>query len=152
MSDPIVTEPDCLTTTLAVSSSSDDRADVYSHVENMSTKDKNAPPPTGWPRLAQKMVEKPELESFFRFRELNVKNLLYYQVEIAELEADLRAAEIADWKMHSSGKREEAFARGAYLMQRAQDEIDTPYEERRQFQLILKIRGRLKEYSKIERP
>ncbi|KAK0636770.1 hypothetical protein B0T17DRAFT_613452 [Bombardia bombarda] len=50
----------------------------------------------GWPMLAKEMADQPDYESFRRFRELNVKNLLYYQVEIAALERDLMAAEAED--------------------------------------------------------
>lgn len=43
----------------------------------------------GWPNLAQIMSEVPEYAAFSRFRELNVKNLLYYQAELDVLQQDL---------------------------------------------------------------
>ncbi|KAM7215389.1 putative isoleucyl-tRNA synthetase [Rhypophila decipiens] len=58
-----------------------------------------SPPPSrieGWPLLAELMAQNPAFEGFARFRSLNVKNLLYYQVELTKLEDDLRDREIED--------------------------------------------------------
>lgn len=115
--------------------------------------DSDAPPlEVGWPRLAQEMARSVELESFCRFRELNVKNLLYYQVEIAEMEADLRKAEREDWEKHRHGKWEGTYAREAHMMLKAKDEKDATPEEKRQCKLVLDIRERLREYSKMDGP
>ena len=115
--------------------------------------DNDAPPlEVGWPRLAQEMAKSVELESFCRFRELNVKNLLYYQVEIAEMEADLTKAEREDWEKHRDGKWEGTYAREAHMMLKAKDEEHATAEEKRQCKLVLDIRERLKEYSKMEGP
>jgi len=53
------------------------------------------------------------------------------------MEADLRKAEREDWE------------RGAHMMQKARNEDDTT-AEKRQCKLVLDIRERLREYSKIE--
>jgi hypothetical protein len=50
----------------------------------------------GWPLVAQLMEKQPELEAFGRFRELNIKNLLYYQVELEFLQAALEDEEVRD--------------------------------------------------------
>ncbi|KAK4224475.1 putative isoleucyl-tRNA synthetase [Podospora fimiseda] len=50
----------------------------------------------GWPLLAKLMTEKPDFEAFPRYPELNIKNLLYYQVELATIMADLERQERAD--------------------------------------------------------
>ncbi|KAI0434246.1 hypothetical protein F5Y09DRAFT_297000 [Xylaria sp. FL1042] len=105
----------------------------------------NDPPlKEGWPRLAQMLAETPELESFRRFRELNVKTLLYYQAEIAELEADLIKAEDIDRGKKSSGQWEGNYARLAYRMVRSRD---LPNVDTKQCDIVLKIRERLREYN-----
>ena len=111
----------------------------------------DAPLDDGWPRLARKMTETLEYESFRRFRELNVKNLLYYQVEIAEMEAELRKVEREDLE---NGPREWTgkYARDAHLMLNAKEETQTDGMEKRQCELFFKIRKHLGEYSKMKRP
>ncbi|KAF2627732.1 hypothetical protein BU25DRAFT_410864 [Macroventuria anomochaeta] len=47
----------------------------------------------GWPRLAEVMSQVPEFAAFPRFRELNVKNLLYYQVELELLRQQIEREE-----------------------------------------------------------
>jgi len=43
----------------------------------------------GWPHLAKIMSDVPEFAAFSRFRELNVRNLLYYQAELKVLEEQI---------------------------------------------------------------
>ncbi|SRR6266480_5597270 len=104
----------------------------------------------GWPHLAYMMAEKPHVESFCRFRELNVKNLLYYQVEIAEKEAELRIVENDDWE--KSG-HEGTYAKKADMMLLLNPElvesVATP-QQRRQRDLVVEIRELLRQYSKME--
>ena len=47
----------------------------------------------GWPLLAQAMADVPALESFSRFRELNIRSLLYYHVQLHHLQDELRTME-----------------------------------------------------------
>ena len=99
----------------------------------------------GWPVLAKLIAETPEFESFSRFRELNVKNLLYYQVELAYLERKLKKYEEED-----SGRRgqpEAEYAKCAHKMIERQEEPLGP-KSHRQWKVVLKIRNVLKEYSK----
>ena len=107
----------------------------------------------GWPRLAWKMADDPDLESFCRFRELNVKNLLYYQVEIAELEAELIKVEKEDAGKCGADQKEGDYARYATKMLllglKPKDRWNLSPEERKQCDLVLKIRERLREYSKM---
>ncbi|KAK4173748.1 putative isoleucyl-tRNA synthetase [Triangularia setosa] len=42
-----------------------------------------APSVEGWPLVVKLMTAKPDFEAFSRFSDLNVKNLLYYQVELS---------------------------------------------------------------------
>ncbi|KAH6615385.1 heterokaryon incompatibility protein-domain-containing protein [Boeremia exigua] len=48
----------------------------------------------GWPRLAEVMSKVPEFAAFPRFRELNMKNLLYYQVELELLHHQIEMQEL----------------------------------------------------------
>lgn len=50
----------------------------------------------GWPLLAKLMTKEPDFEAFDRFEELNVKNLLYYQVELALIKRRLEKWERDD--------------------------------------------------------
>ncbi|KAK4187142.1 putative isoleucyl-tRNA synthetase [Podospora australis] len=50
----------------------------------------------GWPLLAKLMAKKSDFEAFDRFEELNVKNLLYFQVELAKIQRKLETRERAD--------------------------------------------------------
>ena len=47
----------------------------------------------GWPHLAHLMSDVPEFAAFSRFRELNVKNLLYYQAELNIVQEQLAVHE-----------------------------------------------------------
>lgn len=52
----------------------------------------------GWPLLAELMAVTPSFEAFSRFQRLNVKNLLYYQAELKELELSLEEREWGDMR------------------------------------------------------
>lgn len=100
----------------------------------------------GWPSLAKEMAEVPEFEAFSRFRELNIKNLLYYQVEIACLEAKLKSLEARDAAAKATGGVEADYSRLAERMIRCQDRPNA--KDHLQWDVVTKIRERLKEYSK----
>ncbi|KAL5397896.1 hypothetical protein PMIN02_001913 [Paraphaeosphaeria minitans] len=53
-------------------------------------------PVEGWPQLAQLMADIPEVAAFPRFRDLNTKSLLYYQVELNSLRKKLHTLEHVD--------------------------------------------------------
>jgi hypothetical protein len=96
----------------------------------------------GWPYVANFMTTQPDLQAFPRFQELNVKGLLYYQVEISQLSHKLRNQEMKDWKkrgMNDAGK----YAKFADELVYSQST-----ENHKQWDLILKMRGLLREYSK----
>ena len=96
----------------------------------------------GWPLLAQHMAQTPEFESFRRFRELNIKNLLYYQAELATLEADLKQEEKDDFR------RDDSYARSAEMLMWSCDDPDATAEQKKQVNIVLKIRKILREYNK----
>jgi len=92
------------------------------------------------------MVESPCYESYPRFRELNVKNLVYYQVELAELEARLKKTELADNVCGKEPRRE--YARHAQQM--LVPDTNGPIADRedsKQREIILDIRKLLREYN-----
>ncbi|KAH7110731.1 hypothetical protein EDB81DRAFT_954024 [Dactylonectria macrodidyma] len=99
----------------------------------------------GWPSLAKEMAEVPEFEAFSRFRELNIKNLLYYQVEIACLEAKLKSLEVRDAATKATGGLEANYSRLAERMIRCQDRSNP--KDHLQWDVVTKIRERLKEYN-----
>jgi len=69
-----------------------------------------------------------------------VKNLLYYQVELSVLSAELTKIENED--RNKKGDVAEMFARNAELLIEADQE---------QWKIVLKIRRLLKQYSKLYR-
>ncbi|RYP04176.1 hypothetical protein DL764_004627 [Monosporascus ibericus] len=100
----------------------------------------------GWPRVAKLIAETPEWQAFPRFRELNVKILLYYQVELDQLQADLRDAEGID----SERKKYPNAPQGLYgkYADKMIEYRDSDDEKRsRQWGLVIRIRTLLKEYN-----
>ncbi|KAJ4304772.1 hypothetical protein N0V90_000300 [Kalmusia sp. IMI 367209] len=88
----------------------------------------------GWPQLAQLMAKTPDFAAFPRFRDLNVKSLLYYQCELNSLQEKLHRLEYAD---KANGKD---FATDA-------DELIDEGTASEQFRTMQKIRKVLKEYN-----
>ncbi|KAK5635368.1 hypothetical protein RRF57_011080 [Xylaria bambusicola] len=92
-------------------------------------------PDEGWPLLAQLMFKRPDFEAFSRFQDLNVKNLLYYQVELDLLRRRLKEQERQD--SVSSGEKRD-FAKTAEIL------IESESDQRDQVQ---KLRTLLREYN-----
>lgn len=94
----------------------------------------------GWPQLAQLMAKTPDLAAFPRFRDLNVKSLLYYQCELDHLRRKLRKLERTD-KVNNK-----------YYAEYADDlVVGEKGVKSEQFQTIKDIRRVLKEYSMCRR-
>src|SRR3954463_13580909 len=53
-------------------------------------------PVEGWPKVAAFMAETPDFTSFGRFRDLNIKSLLYYQAELNRFRLKLHETEWRD--------------------------------------------------------
>ncbi len=101
--------------------------------------------------LAKVIAQNPEYESFSRFRELNVKTLLYYQVELSALQEELAVIEKRDFRTSTGGQTlEGAYAYSAESMLRAQCSPDATASQ--QSALVLKIRALLREYSETANP
>ncbi|KAJ2899232.1 hypothetical protein MKZ38_003332 [Zalerion maritima] len=106
-------------------------------------------PVDGWPYLAYLMASKPDLESFSRFKELNIKSLLYYQVQLEVLKGNLSDIEGADWDRcrrappGSQGRLD--YAKNAQRLVRSKN--SSVAEERKQWEKVVEIRECLKEYN-----
>lgn len=99
---------------------------------------------SGYPRMAQEMSVYPELAQFRRFGALNNRNLMYLQNDLANLERALKEAENED-NMDPRG-RKRLYARDFHCT----DVSITDDADARQRTLILRIREKLKEYSKYD--
>jgi len=88
------------------------------------------------------MEKNPEFEAFARFRELNVKNLLYYQVELDYVSDLLRREELRDRKLaHMDSKRE--FSKCPIKMIKKYEEEGSC----KQWEYVLRMRRCLHEYN-----
>jgi len=108
-------------------------------------------PLRGWTRLAKEMAKTSEFESFCRFQELNVKNLLYYQEEIAMLQKQLKKIERED---KEGGRVRQKYDRSAeemfayYRKNQGKDPRDPrDLKENEQCRLVLEIRELLRQYN-----
>jgi hypothetical protein len=125
-------------------SQSDRQTPIESGVTNLGGIPPQGEPPLdeGWPLLARLMDKNPEFEAFARFRELNVKNLLYYQVELDYVSDLLRREELRDRKLaHMDEKR--AFSQCPLKMiKKFEDDGKC-----KQWEYVLRMRRCLREYN-----
>jgi hypothetical protein len=77
---------------------------------------------------------------------MNVKNLLYYQVELTVLGDELTDMELKDWRKRGMSQVGE-FAKYADSLVDSKIDLSNA-KDHRQWDLVLKMRERLKEYSK----
>ena len=83
----------------------------------------------------------PEMAIFRRFGTLNAQMLLYMQSELIHLEEELRELELEDSRSGQSYKSK--YSRDCFFLYNSTTEGDD-----RQLKLVLKIKAKLKEYSK----
>jgi hypothetical protein len=99
----------------------------------------------GYAKLAALMGDHPEVAIFRRFGAVNAQNLLYLQAELTHLELKLRkyAKEDANSRHHK---------RVLYSTdwQTLSESIIVPDNDDKQWNTILTIRERLREYSKLD--
>jgi len=98
----------------------------------------------GWHALAQLMANTPDFAAFPRFRDLNIKSLLYYQAELTKLREELHEIE---WRDHREGELSGApdpSKNVGYLLETKNDEDE---RDRMQYKKVAEIRMVLKEYS-----
>jgi hypothetical protein len=93
-------------------------------------------PVAGYPSIARKMGEFPDLAAFRRFRALNAKNLLYYQAELIVLELKLHQEEIEGNRLHP----DKAYGLTDWRFLKLANE--------QQWETVKEIRTLLKEYSR----
>jgi len=114
---------------------------VYDGIPNVE--DDSTVPLGGYPKLANLIAEYPDFEAFQSFKDLNVKSLLYYQAELAELREDLHRLEWRDFRTERGDPRAKYCVRADSLLKDGNPEI-----EGKQKELLKKIRKVLKKYSK----
>jgi hypothetical protein len=100
----------------------------------------------GYPKLAAKMEIQPEASIYRRFGALNAQNLLYFQAELTFLERQLREQQWQDHQDQNTGSKS-LYAVNWYRLDDSEVDGDTD-----QLELVLRIRERLKEYSKYGYP
>ena len=86
----------------------------------------------------------PEMAIFRTFGELNIRNLLYLQAAICDLEKKLQEQEIKDYQTKEGGSKS-SYTLDWYYLRHSYRDGDT-----KQLDLVLKIRQKLKEYSKYK--
>jgi hypothetical protein len=98
--------------------------------------------PNGYSKLASLMGQNPEVAIFRRFNKLNARNLLYLQAELAELEERLERATKAD--QDASDPNRKIYDRHWLSLSECGT---TPGGDPEQWNLVLEMRAKLKEYS-----
>lgn len=97
--------------------------------------------PEGYAKIAMTMSHHGELAIFRRFSKLNLQNLLYLQAELTNLEKDLGELVERDKLDASRG----FYAKDWWSLAESSDEE----EGQEQWDKVLQIREKLKEYSKV---
>lgn len=104
--------------------------------------------PQGYQRLASMMAEYPANAIFRHFGFMNALNLLYYQAELTQLEIDLWEAAKLD-RNSSDGCRQLYFRCYESLSRGKIESGSLAVENMTQWNLVLKMRSMLKEYSML---
>jgi hypothetical protein len=92
------------------------------------------------------MATHPEYASFQRFRDLNVKNLLYYQAELDDLRHQLHKTE---WKDHLEGGFHNAEVLNSNIASLVQSGESNERRAHMQWETVQRIRHVLREYSEL---
>lgn len=101
----------------------------------------------GYPKIAWRMANVPDLAIFRRFQALNLQNLLYLQAELVHLEGQLEQAAAAD--AQSADARCKLYSRDWFTLRSSHAIPDC---DGRQWAIFLDIRSKLKEYSQCSLP
>lgn len=94
----------------------------------------------GYPRLAARMSFNPETAAFRRFDALNMRNLLYPQAELVNMEKDLHDLETRD--KASTHVNKSRYATNYTFLEFSDDDGNTD-----QLDLVMRIRSKLEEYG-----
>ena len=114
-------------------------------VEENDPEDDLEQPVPGWPKVALLMAQTPDFASFSRFRDLNVKSLLYYQAELTSIRKSLHKQEWKDYRLGGEDKKHH-YSRRADFLANSKESGGKPSE---QWAKVLKMRTLLKEYSEF---
>ena len=104
--------------------------------------------------LSRLMSDHPEVLIIRSFSELQIRSLLYYQAELAELEAELEEIEREDCassdvvRKNFSSHWKSLTATGSSSLTLGDEAASQDVGSRQQWKLVLRIRDALKEYSK----
>lgn len=104
----------------------------------------------GYTALASLMGKHPEVAIFRRFSSLNVRNLLYFQAELVQLEIDLRKKQ-----EECAASRQKANPNGnsEALIDWQDCSLKHLKNDKTQWEIFQEIREKLKDYSKfLSRP
>lgn len=104
----------------------------------------------GYGKIARLMGKYPESAMVHQFSELSLQNILYMQAELAGLEQDFRRLE-AENDGSADGEKA-AFSLDWYTLSSTAEVVggdgdDEEEEDNEQWQLALRLREKLKEYS-----
>lgn len=97
----------------------------------------------GYPKLAEHMSSAPEISIFRRFEALNRQNILYLQAELTTLERELRNLEAESATCDAADPRSQYSRDWEWMNTTDENSNVNP-----QWELFLRIRAILKEYSK----
>jgi hypothetical protein len=113
--------------------------------DNISTHSSPSKPKVsdGYPKLAEHMSSAPEISIFRRFSALNIQNLLYLQAELTALEKELQTLEAESATCDTGDPRSQYCRDWEWLNMADEKSGINP-----QWQLCLRMRAILKEYSK----
>lgn len=95
----------------------------------------------GYSKVAGIMSEHPEFAIFRRFSKLNLQNILHLQAELTDMEQDLEKLANED----KADPRREQYAHDWRMMRY----VNSEEGDQEQMQMMLKIREKIKEYSKL---
>ena len=100
------------------------------------------------------MSDHPEVLIIRSFSQLQIKSLLYYQAELAELEAELEEIEEEDCTSSDAVRKDfsshwkSLTTTGSSSLTLSNEAASQDVGSRQQWKLVLRIRDALKEYSK----
>jgi hypothetical protein len=104
-------------------------------------------PIPGFPSIAKRMGDIPELAIIRRFGNLNALNMLYYQAELSYLENELRTIEKRDYDLDCQDQTRDSCNTDWYYL--GSEMADS--SKRKQLEVFQKIRVILPKYSRYHR-
>jgi hypothetical protein len=146
-SKPLIRNPtlDTESTTTAVNQS----PIPHEYLKEDAAEDLGRPLP-GWPEVAKLISVTPGYEAFSAFRDLHIKSLLYYQNELSMLRNKLHKVEYDDFRRGQDGGDEDTSRYRENLDYLLRSRVLPNRRDRKQWEIIMQMRGLLKEYSMLD--